>query len=353
MNLALNQAEKILGNTKKNPAVGCVIVKKKCVLAAGYTGFGGRPHAEKNAIQFDKKKIKNSHLYVTLEPCSHYGKTPPCINKIAKNKIKKVFFSIHDVDKRSFKKCKKKLKKKNILVNSGLLSGKINEFYKSYTNHKKNKLPYVAAKIAVSKDFFTVNKRKKYITNDFSRARVHLLRSKHDCVVTSVKTIIKDDSKLTCRIDGLENRSPARIILDKKLKIPVNSYVIKSASSYPTYIFFNKGNKKKINKLIKLKVKLTKIPLDNNHDFNLKEVLERISKKGFSRVFLEAGLSLTNNFLSEKLVDKLILFISSKNIGKNGSNNFKNTMNSFLKNKKPISYNVNLFYDRLFSYKIK
>ena len=120
MNLALKQAKINLGNTKENPAVGCIITKNNCVISSGYTSINGRPHAEQNAINFSKKSLNNSELYVTLEPCSHYGKTPPCVNSIIKSKIKKVIFSIKDPDPRSFNKCAKKLISRGINVINGV-----------------------------------------------------------------------------------------------------------------------------------------------------------------------------------------------------------------------------------------
>ena len=125
MRLALEQAKKILGNTKKNPAVGCIIIKNHHVISAGNTSINGRPHAEQNAINFSKTNLKNSELYVTLEPCSHYGETPPCVKLIIKSKIKKVIFSIKDPDPRSFNKCAKKLKARGIIVVNDVLKDKI------------------------------------------------------------------------------------------------------------------------------------------------------------------------------------------------------------------------------------
>ena len=137
MKLALLQAQKSLGNTKKNPAVGCVITKDDCIFTAGYTSINGRPHAEQNAINFSKKSLNNSELYVTLEPCSHYGKTPPCVKLIIKSKIKKVFFSINDPDPRSFNKCSSQLKNSKIAVNNGICKKEISLFYRSYLKSKK------------------------------------------------------------------------------------------------------------------------------------------------------------------------------------------------------------------------
>ena len=136
MNLALNQASISLGNTKGNPAVGCVIVRNNTLIGAGYTSINGRPHAEHNAINLLKKNVKGSELYVTLEPCSHYGKTPPCVNTIIKSGIKRVFFSSKDPDLRSYNKSIKLFKKNKIIARNGILYLDIREFYKSYIQSK-------------------------------------------------------------------------------------------------------------------------------------------------------------------------------------------------------------------------
>ena len=219
MSLALNLARDRAGLTGENPPVGCIIVKNNEIISYGQTSINGRPHAERNAIVYSKNDIKNSDLYVTLEPCSHHGKTLPCVDTIMNSKIKRVFFSLKDPDARSYNKSTRLLKKNKINVQKDILVSDIKNFYKSYFKYKENNLPFVTAKIAISKDFYTNNKKKKWITNKFSRGRVHLMRSNHDCILTSVNTIIDDNSRLTCRIPGLEKNSPSRIILDKKLKI--------------------------------------------------------------------------------------------------------------------------------------
>ena len=160
MNLALQQARINLGNTKLNPSVGCVIVKNDHLISAGCTSKNGA-HAEQNAITSSKTSLINSTLYVTLEPCVHYGKTPPCMNNIIKKKIRKVYFSIEDADPRSFRKCKNILDKKNIYVQNGLLSKKIKDFYRSYYKSRQMSLPFVTSKIAISKDFYSVVTKKK------------------------------------------------------------------------------------------------------------------------------------------------------------------------------------------------
>ena len=352
MKLALMQAQKSLGNTKENPAVGCVIVKNNCIVSAGCTGTNGRPHAEQNAITYSKNNVKNFDLYVTLEPCSHYGRTPPCIKTIIRSKIKRVFFSLKDPDPRSYNKSTNQLKKNKIKVQNGILGSDIKNFYKSYFKYKRNVLPFVTAKMAISKDYYTKNRKNKWITNKFSRGRVHLIRSNHDCILTSSKTIIKDNSELSCRIRGLKNHSPSRIVLDKKLNIPITSNIVRSANKYRTIIFFNKINDKKIKVLKNLKIKLIKTSLGEDGNFDLNNILLKVKLLGFSRILLESGLNLTTNFLNKGLVDDFHLFISSKNLGKNGKNSFKKNMKLFLKNKKFTNEKINLFGDKLISYEL-
>lgn len=353
MNLALQQANKVLGNTSENPAVGCVIVKNGNLISAGHTGFNGIPHAESNAIVSLKEKCINSSLYVTLEPCSNYGKTPPCVNLITNSKIKKVFFAVNDPDTRSYKKSSKFLKSKRVLVKSNLLKKEVNFFYRSYYNFKKKRLPFVTCKLALSKDYFTINKKKRWITNDFSRGRVHLMRSKHDCIITSYKTVNIDNPLLNCRIDGLNKRSPARIILDKNLSININSKILKYAYKYKTYIFYNKTNQNKINLLKKLKVKSFKSPVNSTNKLDLENILVKAKNLGFSRLFLETGIGLSKAFLDHNLVNDLKIFMSKEKLNNNGSGNIRFYLNSIIKNKRKKIEKVNLFGEKLFSIKLK
>ena len=353
MKLALMEAHKAIGNTKTNPAVGCVVVRNDCVISAASTSKNGRPHAEHNAIKLCKKSIRNAKLYVTLEPCSHYGKTPPCVATIIKSKIKKVYFSIKDPDPRSFNKSSTQFKRKNIFVKDGIYSKEIKNFYRSYLKYKKDELPFVTSKLAISKDYYTSNVRKKWLTNKYSRGRVHLMRSQHDCILTSARTIVDDNPRLNCRIAGLEINSPSKIILDKNLITPIKSRIIKNTKNYDTIIFYNKNNKKKIKIFKKSKIKLIKAELATDGNFDLRSLLIKIKKIGYTRVFLESGVSLTSKFLSNNLVDDLHLFMSNNKIGKYGNNSFKKNMNLFLKNKKFSTKNINLFGDKLISYSIK
>jgi len=353
MNLALLQAKKNLGNTKENPSVGCVITKNESLLSVGCTSLNGRPHAEQNALIPGNRNFAGSKMYVTLEPCSHFGHTPPCTKAIIKRKLKKVFFSVHDPDVRSHKKCSTLFKENNIHVNHGINKKEIKSFYRSYFKSKLTPFPFVSCKLAISKDYFTISKDNKWITNSFSRSRAHLIRSNHDCIITTARTIIADNSKLTCRINGLSNRTPSRIILDKELKVPVKSKIIKDASKFDTIIFYNKIKTKKIKKLIKLKVKLYKLPVDIDGNLDLVKVLIKAKSLGFYRILIESGIKLISHFLSKDLIDDFILFVSKKKLGSRGKYRMPRYIKSIFKNKEKHHEKVNLFGDKLITYKIK
>ena len=245
MRLALLQAQKIIGNTRENPAVGCVITKNNNLVSAGFTQTNGRPHAEYNAIKSFKNKLDGANIYLTLEPCSHYGKTPPCVKLIIKNNIRKVFFSIKDPDPRSFNKSTFFLNKKKIKVSKNILSKNIAHFYRSYIKSKNNNLPFVTSKLALSRDYYTINKKHKWITNEYSRKRGHLLRSIHECLLTSSQTILNDNPQLDCRIDGLLERSPVIAILDNNLKLKPDLKVFKGLKKIKLLYFIIKLIKKK------------------------------------------------------------------------------------------------------------
>ena len=353
MNLALQQAKINIGNTKDNPSVGCVITKNNQLISASHTNINGRPHAESSAIKLSRHKVKNSFLYSTLEPCSNYGKTQPCVKLIAKKKIKKVFYSLHDPDKKSFNKSTKYFKKKGISTKTGIYLKTIQSFYESYTLSRKEGYPYVNCKLAVTKDLFINNKKEKWITNIYSLGRAHLMRSKYDCVITSSETVVTDNPLLTCRINGLEKKSPDRIILDNKLRIPLNSKILNKKLPGKTIIFYNHSNIRKINLIKNLGIKLFVTPLDRNGNLDLKKILIKLKKLGYHRILLETGLKMSTNFFKNKLINKFSLFISDINIKNNGYNNINFFFKSFLKNKKYTLKKVNLFGERLLSYKIK
>jgi len=335
MKLAINLAKNRKGLTGLNPSVGCVIVKNNRIISYGSTNINGRPHAETIALKKNKKENIGSTVYLTLEPCSHYGKTPPCTNALIKSKVKKVIYSIEDTDIRSFKKSKKILISNKISTKSGLLSKEAKDIYKNYNYIKKNKFPYILGKLACSSNF-CVLKNNTNITNEYSRKVSHLLRYKNQGILTSYKTINTDNPKLNCRINGLEKFSPTKIIIDRDLKIKLNSYVVKYSKSQKTIIFHSSKNLLKINSLKKKGVKLISFKLDNDNYFNLRKLLKKIYELGIHTLITEFGKSLTDKMITKKLFNEFYLFKSNKiltNKDKINVLSIKRNLNKKFKNK--------------------
>ena len=352
MKLAINLARARKGLTGANPSVGCVIVKNDKILSIGQTGYNGRPHAETNAINNSFQNLSGSKMYVTLEPCNHYGKTPPCTKSIIRSGIKELFYSINDIDKKVKGKSYKILSRKNIKVKKGLLKKEALDVYDSYIINRKLKLPYVTAKIAISKNKLIYSEGIKRITNEASDKISHFLRFKNDAIMISSKTLNIDNPKLNCRLEGFENFSPKRIVLDKDLDINLNSYIFRSTKKNDTIIFHNSLNKPKIRVLKKKGIILYKIKLDNKKQLDLKIVLKKLFFLGIGNLLVEGGDKLTRNMLNYKLIDKFYLFKSPKILSKN-KNHVSFSSSDILRKKYRIKSKIisNLAKDNITIYK--
>ena len=349
LNLAFEQAKINLGSTKTNPSVGCIVEKDGAVISSACTSLNGRPHAEFNALN-KQKNFKNSNIYITLEPCSHYGLTPPCTNIIVKKKIKKVFFSAYDPDKRSGKKSNNILKKKKIFAKGSLLKKDGLSFYQSYYLQHSNNLPLIDAKIAISKDYFTKNIKKKWITNSYSRRKTHLLRSMYDCLISTAKSINDDNSSLDCRIEGLENKSPDLVILDRKLRLKKTLKLFKTNKNRKIFLFTCSNNKKKILFLKKKGIKIFQIDsLKNKSDFS--RLFFILKNKGYSRFFVESGLTFLNFMIKNKFLKNIYLFKTAYSLKKSGINYSSSNIIKKINLKNLIT--VNLLGDKLYKEKLK
>ena len=316
MSLALNLAKSRHGFTGENPSVGCVIVKNDKIISIGQTDYNGRPHAEYNAIKNAIDTLEGSEMYITLEPCNHYGQTPPCTKAIIKSKISKVFYSVEDVDKKVKGKSFKILKSKNIIIKRGLLYKDIIEFYKPYFFNRINEMPYVTGKIAISKNNLIYSKGTKRITDIHSDKLTHFLRYKNDSLMISYKTLNKDNPRLDCRLEGLNKFSPKRIILDKNLQTNTNSYIFKNANKNNTVIFYKKASKLKILLFKKKGIQLIKSNLLKNENFDIKLILKKLYNLGCRNLLVEGGNILSKSFLKKKLFNQFYLFKSQKILSK-------------------------------------
>jgi len=348
--LAYQQAEINLGSTSTNPSVGAVIVKNNSVISSARTSLNGRPHAESNAF---KKKLnyKNSDLYVTLEPCSHYGKTQPCTKKIISKNINRVIFSINDSDPRSKNLASKVLTKKKINVKRFILRDFAKNFYKDYFIHHSKELPFVDGKLAVSKNFFSINKKKKWITNKKSRKVANFLRSKYDCLLTTSKTINDDNPQLNCRIEGLEKKSPDIIILDRLFNVKKNSLIFKR-NTMKIHILTTMNDFSKEQFFKKMGIKVIKIMKTNNHSADLKNIFYLVKKLGFKRILVESGMTFLDELLKYNLIKNFYLFKSSLNLGKEGFNNRNTTYLKKINLSDKNKIKVNLEGDSLYKVKI-
>ena len=313
MKLAFELAKSRRGLTGDNPPVGCVIVNKdNRILSIGITGINGTPHAEINAINSSIESLKNASLYVTLEPCIHYGKTPPCTNAIIKNGIKKVIYSIDDIDPRVKSGAKSILSKEKIIVRKNLLMNVAKNFYKPYIHNRKFKLPYVTGKIALTQNNVITSDQTKKITSIHSDKLTHYLRYKNDSILISSNTLNNDNPKLDCRLKNLHKFSPKRIILDKNLDINFKSRVFKSIKKNNTIIIYNRGPLKKILKLKKKGVILIRMNLTNNGKFHLKLLLRKLYLNNVRNLLVEGGSKLSRSFLKLKLFNEFYLFKNNK-----------------------------------------
>ena len=344
-NLAFNLAENHLGRTGVNPSVGCVVVKNNSVISSGVTDINGRPHAEYIALN-KNLNFKDSDMYVTLEPCAHHGLTPPCTDIIKNKKIKNVFYNNKDPDLITRGKAKKIFKTKKI--NFKLIKGVRDYFYKSYFLNKRKNLPLLDAKLAISKDYNSINIKSKRITNNRSKIVTFLLRSKYDGIISTAKTINEDNALLNCRIKGLNNNKPDLLIIDRNLNLKKNLKFLKIANKRKTYIFTSSKNTKKISFFKSKKCKVIHInKLKSKNDFlNLFNIIFKLGKR---RILVESGLIFLTQLFKLKLVNELYLFMSNKKLGNKGLNNiYTNYLRKFQLNNK---IRVNLNDDKL--YKIK
>lgn len=338
LDLAFEKAKKNLGKTKLNPSVGTIIVKNKSIISSGVTSINGRPHAEYNALK-KGNNFEGADLYTTLEPCTHYGFTPPCINIIIKKKIKNVYYGFNDPDERTYKKAKKFLKKNNIKIKK-IKSKNFNNFYESYFFNKKFNRPFVSAKIAISKDYYSINKKSKWITNQDSQKITHLLRSKHDCIFSTSQSINKDNSLLNCRIEGLDNFKPDLFIIDLNLKLKKKLSLYKLIKKRKTFLITSDTNKKKVVFFKKKGIKILLIKsLNSKNDF--KKILHHIYKLGYSRALFETGLTFLNSLLNYRILNNLYVLQNNIKLKKNGLNNASPQFLKKLKLNKKIKVHLN------------
>lgn len=315
MRLAMQLAGNAIGRTSPNPLVGAVIVKDNRVVGCGWHRKAGTPHAEVHALNQAGELAQGADVYVTLEPCAHYGKTPPCAKALVEAKVKNVYGGLLDVNPKVAGKGFKILEDAGIHVEYGFLQDELrkqNEVFFKWIEHKK---PFIVLKAAMTLDgkIATATGQSKWITNETSRAYGYKLRDIYDGIMVGINTVIEDNPMLTARVDGGKN--PIRIVVDSSLKIDINANVVQDKSAKTIIATTDKADKDKILKLQAQNVDVIVVDKDENDKVDIEKLLNILGQQNICSILVEGGATLSGSFVAKKLVDKVYFFIAPKIIG--------------------------------------
>ena len=311
MSEALRLAEKAMFTTSPNPRVGCVIVKNNVILGRGYHKKSGGPHAEVMALEEAGNQAEESDVYITLEPCNHFGKTPPCVNALIKAKVKKVFIAMQDPNPLVSGKGIQALKDAHIETEVGVMEAQAQILNAGFISRMSKKLPFVRAKLAVSLDGKTAlhNGKSQWITGDEARQDVQYWRASSCAIITGIGTVIHDNPKLSVRL--YENaRQPLRVVVDSDLKISLDANILHEK---PLLIVYANDKHEKLAQLKSLGIEC--IQLNNNDKVDLTSLLKKLAEREINDVWIEAGEGLNGAFLKANLIDELIIYYAPVILG--------------------------------------
>lgn len=316
MRAALSLAARHLGQTWPNPAVGCVIVDADGhVVGRGSTQPSGRPHAETQALAMAGERARGGAAYVTLEPCAHHGKTPPCADALIAAGIARCVTALEDPDSRVSGGGHAKLRAAGIAVGTGLLETEARAVNAGFLKRVAQGLPYISLKLATSADGRTATRAgdSKWITGEAARAFGHRLRATHDAIAVGSGTVLADDPELTCRLPGLESRSPLRLVFDRRGRVPSKSRLLGAGG--PTWLVTLPG-------MLKRKMQdphqAIEIAQDGGSSTWLRRACEALAGQGLTRILVEGGATLATAFLEADLVDRIYWFRAPLVIGGDG-----------------------------------
>jgi diaminohydroxyphosphoribosylaminopyrimidine deaminase/5-amino-6-(5-phosphoribosylamino)uracil reductase len=322
MALALRLAARGLGRTWPNPAVGCVVVKGGRVVGRGWTQAGGRPHAETEALRRAGEDALGATAYVTLEPCAHYGHTPPCTMALIHAGVRKVVAATLCPDRRVDGRGIAQLRQAGVEVELGLLQAEAEALNAGFLLKERAQRPLVTLKLASSLDgrIATRTGASQWLTGEAARARGHWLRATHDAIMIGSGTALADDPTLTCRLPGLAVRSPVRIVLDGRLRLPATSRLAATAGAVPVWLLTRPGSPagKRVAALRAQGVELIEAPAAPDRGLALAEVLACLAARGITRLLVEGGATLAAALLKARLVDRLAWFQAPLIVGGDG-----------------------------------
>ena len=322
MAMAFGLGRRGLGHTWPNPAVGAVIVKDGVIVSRGWTQPGGRPHAEPEALRRAGEAARGATLYVTLEPCSHFGKSPPCVDAVIASGISRVVSAIEDANPEVAGKGHAKLRAAGITVDVGLCAAEAAYDHAGHFRRIRDKRPHVILKLAVSADdkIGAAGRKPVAITGDAARTQVHLLRAHSDAILVGIGTVLADDPLLTCRLPGMEARSPVRVVLDRALRIPGDSRLVHSARATPLWVMSSEtAEAAAAMKLGAAGAQVIRVPTDlTKPGLDLSAVLHALYEKGISRLMVEGGARVAASLAAAGLVDEIWLLRGPAVVGADG-----------------------------------
>jgi diaminohydroxyphosphoribosylaminopyrimidine deaminase/5-amino-6-(5-phosphoribosylamino)uracil reductase len=322
MALALTLGRRGQGRTWPNPAVGAVVVKDGVIVGRGWTQPGGRPHAEPEALKRAGEAARGATLYVTLEPCSHVGKSPPCADAIIAAGITRVVSAIEDPNPEVAGQGHAKLRAAGITVDIGLDAAEAAHDHAGHFRRIRDKRPHVILKLAVSSDdkIGAAGRKPVTITGEAAKARVHLLRAQCDAILVGIGTVLADDPLLTCRSPGMEARSPVRVVLDRALRIPGTSRLVHSARETPLWVMTsNLSEAPAAMKLGAAGAQVIRVATTTTPPgLDLRVVLHALAGKGITRLLVEGGARVASSFVAAGLVDEVWLLRGAEAVGADG-----------------------------------
>ncbi len=320
MALALALGRRGLGRTWPNPAVGAVLVRNGAIVGRGWTQPGGRPHAETEALRRAGDTARGATMYVTLEPCSHHGKTPPCADAIIAAGVARVVSAIEDPNPEVAGQGHARLRAAGIAVEVGIGADAAHRDHAGHIRRMRDGRPHVMLKLAVSADgkAGAVGRKPIAITGEAARERVHLMRAQSDAIMIGIGTALADDPLLTCRLPGMGRISPVRIVLDSTLRLPLGSRLAKSAREVPLWAIAAADAPKAREDALRAEGVEILHSAGNGGRFDLSAVLKLLAARGVTRLMVEGGPTLASALLAADLVDEAQLFHSQQAVGADG-----------------------------------
>jgi len=314
MKIALKLAKKGVGRVNPNPLVGAVVVKAGRVIGEGYHKHFGQPHAEVNAFKGCRKAAVGATLYVTLEPCSHFGKTPPCADLVVESGVAKVVIGSRDPNPLVAGRGIKRLQDAGIDVVEGVLASECEALNEVFFHYVTKQTPYVVMKYAMTMDgkIATRTGQSRWITGEAARTRVHEDRNRYSAIMVGVGTVLADDPMLDCRLDG--GRSPVRIICDTNLRTPLDAKVVTTAKEIRTLIATASEDYNRWNEYLAKGCEMVSVGKYGEY-LDLQSLMYPLGKYGIDSILLEGGATLNWSALEAKIVNKVQTYIAPKIFG--------------------------------------